>query len=476
MPDTRPLVLDVDGTFLRTDMLMECFWAGLGRAPLATLRAVFAHMRDRAALKAALARIAPLRVDLLPVNAQVAELAEGARGEGREVILASASDISLVGPLADHAGMDGVLASDGVTNLRGEAKASALTDIFGKGEFIYAGDSRTDLPVWQASGHAIVVGHAGGAARKLAGGRVGVTELAHGWRWVDLARAMRPHQWVKNALLILPMLAAQDFGLAPLLLVLLGIVAFSAAASCIYIVNDLLDLEADRLHPTKCRRPFASGKVPIAAGMVACGVLGLLALGIGAALGWKFLGVVVLYMILSLAYSLRLKRLRWVDIATLAALYTLRVVAGAAASQVDASVFMLVFIFPVFLTLGCVKRLTELTLAKTDERLPGRGYGRLDRGDLLNVASLGMAGAMVIFFMYSFSDQARALYPNQWLLWMAEIPIGAWLFRMIRLGYFGQQDYDPIVFALRDKRGIGLLLITLALMFFAAGLWPRFFG
>ena len=205
-------------------------------------------------------------------------------------------------------------------------------------------------------------------------------------------------------------------------------------------------------------------------------LLGLLALGMGAYLGPWFLLVVAFYMALSLAYSLKLKRMRWVDIFTLAALYTLRVVAGAAASKVDASVFMLIFIFPIFVTLGCVKRLTELTLATSDERLPGRGYGRPDRSDLLNVAGLGMVGAMVIFFLYSFSAQAQALYPTQWLLWVALIPIGAWLFRMIRLGWWGKQDYDPIVFALRDKRGIGLLLITLSLMFYAAGLWQKWFG
>ena len=137
---------------------------------------------------------------------------------------------------------------------------------------------------------------------------------------------------------------------------------------------------------------------------------------------------------------------------------------------------MLIFIFPVFISLGCVKRLTELTLATSDARLPGRGYGRGDRGDLLNVAGLGTAGALLIFFLYTLSDQARALYPSQWILWVAMIPIAVWLIRMVRLGYFGKQDYDPIVFAMRDKRGIGLLLLTLSLMFYAAGLWQSWFG
>jgi 4-hydroxybenzoate polyprenyltransferase len=261
-----------------------------------------------------------------------------------------------------------------------------------------------------------------------------------------------------------------------LMLVLLGIVAFSAAASSIYIINDLLDLEADRLHPTKCKRPFAAGTVPIKIGMITYVVLTIFSLAIAASLGTAFFGVIVVYMILSLAYSLKLKRMRWVDIACLASLYTLRVVAGAAATGVDASVHMLVFIFPVFISLGCVKRMTELALATTDDRLPGRGYGRLDRPDLLNVAGLGTFGALLIFFLYSFSDQADALYPTKWLLWVALVPLSFWLIRMVSLGYQGKQDYDPIVFAMRDKIGMGIIMITLALMFYAAGLYAQWFG
>ncbi len=465
----RPLVLDADGTLLRTDMLLEGAWAGLGRDPVATVRACVTHLGDRARLTAELARIAPLRTDLLPVEPAIIDLMENARAAGREVALASASDAALVERLAADHGIGRVFASDGRTNLKGAEKAAALVDAYGEGGFDYAGNDRSDLAIWKRGAGAIVVGDAGGAAEQLSGHEI--TRIPGGWAWRDLVRALRPHQWVKNVLLVLPMLAAHDFSRATLLMVLFGMAAFSAAASCIYLVNDLLDLEADRLHPTKCRRPFASGAVPIGAGMAATLGLGVLALGLGAALGPAFLGVVVLYMALSLAYSLRLKRMRWIDIATLAALYTLRVVAGAAASGVEASVFMLIFIFPIFVTLGCVKRLTELTLATGDAPLPGRGYGRPDRGDLLNVAMLGTVGALVIFFLYSFSDQARVLYPDRWLLWVALLPISWWLLRMVRLGWYGKQDYDPIVFALKDKRGIGLLLITLSLMFYAAGLW-----
>lgn len=476
MSDNRPLVLDVDGTFLKTDMLFECFWAGLGRDPIATLKTVAQNFRQPAVLKSKLAEIAEIRTDLLPVNEDVKALAETAKADGRDVVLASASDISQVSRLAaDHGLSDRVFASTPEKNLKGAAKAEALNDAYGQGGYDYAGNEPTDMPIWTDSAMPVVVGDAGSASKLKGQGRE-LVEIDAGWTPRDLIRALRPHQYVKNVLLFLPVLAAHDFTMSTLLLVLLGIVAFSAAASTIYIVNDLLDLEADRLHPTKCRRPFASGAVPIGVGMITCAVLAVIALGLGALLGGPFLGVIIVYMTLSLAYSLKLKRMRWVDIACLASLYTLRVVAGAAASGVEASVFMLVFIFPVFIALGCVKRLTELTLATSDERLPGRGYGRTDRSDLLNVAGIGTFGALLVFFLYSFSEQSQALYPSRWLLWVALVPLAIWLIRMVKLGYEGKQDYDPIVFAMKDKMGVGIILMTLSLMFYAAGLWQQWFG
>ncbi|NVJ96460.1 MAG: UbiA family prenyltransferase [Marivivens sp.] len=474
MTVSKPLVLDIDGTLLRTDMLFENVWAGLGTDPIRTIKAGVTLFRKPARLKEAVYNIADIRVDLLPVNTEALEFAKAAQADGREVILASASDERLVQALADHNGFDGAIGSKDGRNLKGANKAAALVERYGKGGFDYAGDDSSDTAIWDVADKAIIVGTAGGAAARYPSEKVTTFDAPH--KTSEAIRAMRPHQWVKNVLLFLPMIAAHQFGLVSFGLIILGIMAFSAAASCIYIVNDLLDLEADRLHVKKCKRPFAAGTVPIKTGMMICAGLGVFALGLGAFLGIAFFGVVALYMILSLAYSLKLKRMRWIDIFTLASLYTIRVVAGAAASRVDASVFILIFIFPIFVTLGCVKRLTELTLATNDDRLPGRGYGRPDRPDLLNVGILGMIGALVIFFLYSFSEQARMLYPSQWLLWVALIPIAAWLNRMVRLGWYGKQDYDPIVFALKDKRGIGLLLITLSLMFYSAGLWQKWFG
>ncbi|WP_420861086.1 UbiA family prenyltransferase [Algirhabdus cladophorae] len=474
--DKTPLVLDVDGTFLKTDMLFECFWAGLGKDPLGVIKTSIRHFREPAVLKAKLAEIATVNTGLMPVVPEVKAKAEAAMAEGREVILASASDQSQVKQLAaDHGFSETVFASDGQTNLKGKAKAAALVEAYGASGFDYAGNEPTDMPIWNEARAAIVVGDAASAKTLTTAGKP-VEEIEQDWTPRALIKALRPHQYVKNVLLFLPALAAHAFDLGTLALVLLGIAAFSMAASSIYIINDLLDLEADRLHPKKCRRPFAAGTVPIRIGMITYAVLTVVSLSIAASLGPAFLGVILVYIVLSLAYSLKLKRMRWVDIAVLATLYTLRVVAGAAASGVDASVFMLIFIFPVFIALGCVKRMTELALATTDDRLPGRGYGRPDMGDLLNVAGLGTVGALLIFFMYSFSEQAVTLYPTRWILWLALVPLAAWLLRMVRLGYQGKQDYDPIVFAMRDKKGLGLIMITLGLMFYAAGLYAQWFG
>lgn len=476
MAKNKPLVLDLDGTYLKTDMLYECFWAGLGNDPVATLKACATHFRQRAVLKSKLAQIAQLRCDLLPVNPEVEALAQAARAEGRAVHLASASDRSLVAAVAGaHGYSETVYASDGATNMKGAAKAQALVADFGLAGFDYAGNEAVDTAIWEQGDAAVVVG-APKEAEKLRRSGKAVTEIANKTSAKDMLRAIRPHQWVKNILLFLPLFAAHEFGLMSWLSVLLGMVAFSTAASSIYIINDLLDLEADRLHVKKKFRPFASGAVPIKYGMLLFVALAVMTLSIAALLGAYFLTVVVGYMLVSLAYSMWLKRMRWVDVAMLATLYTLRVVAGAAASDVTVSGYMLVFIFPIFITLGCVKRLTELFAATDDARLPGRGYARPDRRALLNLGILGIFGALLLFFLYSLTDHAAALYPTQGLLWLALVPIALWLIRMLTLGYQGKQDHDPIVFALKDKQGLGILMFTLSLMFYAAGLWQQWFG
>jgi 4-hydroxybenzoate polyprenyltransferase len=354
-------------------------------------------------------------------------------------------------------------------NMSGATKAKVLVERYGKGGYAYAGDQKVDREVWQSAGEALVVGRHRAIVNELEAQGVEVTQLRKTWSRRSLAMGLRPHQWVKNVLLFLPLIAAHRMDGSGIWATLLAAAAFSAAASSIYIINDLLDLEADRQHPKKRFRPLAAGNVRIPDAMAMSFLLGVFALTVAFLMGWAVLSIVSLYMFLSLTYSLKLKKMRWVDIATLATLYTLRVIAGALAAQVVASGWLIAFIFPMFLSLGCVKRLTELTLAKSDGKVPGRGYTPRDRGDLLNVAGLGTFAALLIFVIYTFGSNAGALYTDIWMLRLAIFPLALWQIRMIYLGWHGKQDYDPLVFAMRDTTGLLIIAITMLILFFAAG-------
>jgi len=462
----KPLVLDADGTLLATDMLFECCWAALGKNPLACLKAGFFNLNNIAKLKQEMAKIAQLDVTSLPVRPEVMALCQTAKSENRTVVIASGSDRSLVANLSKSVGFgDDYLASDGQENLTSSRKSDALVARFGAGKFDYIGDSHADIAVWKTADQAIAVAPNNRLLAKI--GRE-VQVIGTPTRTKDIIRAFRPQQWIKNILLFLPLLAAHRTDLAGIMLVLWGIAAFSAAASSIYIVNDLLDLAADRQHKTKHNRPFASGAVPIQTGMVSGFGLAVFALAVAGLHSWGLLAIIALYMVLSLSYSLILKRLRWVDVATLAALYTLRVVAGSLAAGVEMSGWLAAFIFPVFLALGCVKRLVELGKAENELQLPGRGYARRDRGDLLNIAITAAVAAMVVFGLYSYSEMALLLYQQPWELRFAGVALALWLARMIRRGWQGRMNYDPIVFALRDPPGLILIGIGAVLLYHAA--------
>ncbi|NOR64230.1 MAG: UbiA family prenyltransferase [Rhodobacteraceae bacterium] len=452
-----PLVVDVDDSLLKTDLLMECFWAALGKHPLLCLMAVFTLFNNRALLKARLAQLASLDTALLPRRGAVQTLISGARGE---VVLASGSDISLVESLSQQLGLEAApMGSDGKTNLTGANKAKALVARYGAGQFTYVGDSVKDIPVWDVAAGGYCVAPSDKLASKLRAAGVKIEPIGEAAKPANLFRALRPRQWLKNILLFLPLLAAHRADFAGFTLAMWGVAIFSAAASSIYIVNDLMDLEADRKHETKCNRPFASGAVSILSGMGASVALALGALGGALLHSWQLGAIIALYMVLSLSYSLGLKRLRWVDIAMLASLYTLRVVAGSVAVGVAMSGWLGAFIFPVFLALGGVKRLIELGKTKSEAALPGRGYARRDREDLRNIAITASVGAIVVYLLYTYGAVASTLYQNLFEIRFAAIPVALWLGRMIYLGWHGRMDYDPIVFALRDPIGLTLIAV-----------------
>ena len=466
---TLPLVVDIDGSLLKTDMLLESFWAAMGRHPVLCLLAVFKLIFQKAALKKRLAELSALDVSLLPFREEVIELLQRAQKDGREVILASGSDRTLVEPLSLRLGLNSEpMASDGLTNLTGRAKAEALTARYGAKGFIYLGDSMADLPVWSAGEGGYIVATNPKLGKKAEEAGLSLTPVGKPNSGLALLKALRPHQWVKNVLLLLPLIASHRADMVSILLALWGIAVFSAAASSIYIVNDLMDLAADRKHKTKCNRPFASGSATILSGMGMTVALAIVALGGAALHSWQLAAIILLYMALSLSYSMGLKRLRWVDISTLAALYTLRVVAGSVAVGVAMSGWLGAFVFPVFLALGGVKRLIELGKAEDDAQLPGRGYAKKDRADLRNIAITASVGAIVVYSLYTYSEIAATLYKNLFEIRLAAIPVALWLGRMIYRGWQGRMDYDPIVFALRDPIGLALMASGAFLLVHAA--------
>jgi 4-hydroxybenzoate polyprenyltransferase/phosphoserine phosphatase len=448
-----PLCVDLDGTLLRTDTLQEAAlavalsdWRALGR-----LRPWLKG--GRAYLKQQLAARWSYDVATLPYNTEVIALIERARAEGRHVVLCTAADRQVANAIAEHLKLfDEVIASDGTSNLRGPAKAEALVQRFGRQGFCYIGNDSTDLAVWQQAASAIVVG--GSAGLRRAAARVCDVEAA-----VDrpmplgraLAKALRPHQWSKNLLCLVPVLASGATDVGGWVAAIGAMLAFCATASAIYLMNDLSDLRADRAHPRKRNRPFASGALPLLWGVALAPAL-LLA---GGVLGWLSgaLWVVCLYAALSTAYTLRLKELPLVDTFVLAALYTVRVIAGGVASGHPTSLWLLGFSAFLFLSLALIKRVSELTrlAAAMQKSAPRRGYRVQDLAMLQQLGCASSFASAVVLSLYVQSDVALTTYHLPQALWGAIPLLLFWQCRLWLATSRGYMHDDPIVYAASDR-------------------------
>ena len=360
-----PLVVDLDGTLIASDLLIESIVRLLRDQPLAFLALPGWLLRGRAHLKGEVARRVELDPTLLPYRAGLLEYVRAEHDRGRKVILATASDERLAQPVAAHLGcFDKVLASDGKSNLSGERKRARLVEQLGERGFDYIGNESRDLPVWSSARKAIVVSTNPRLLRAVA--RVTDAESAFTDRRASLREyvsALRPEHWLKNLLVFVTLFAAHLF-FSPVAVArtLIGFAAFCCCASGGYLVNDLLDLEADRRHPQKRLRPFASGRLPLGYAVVIAPALLILGGLMGAMLSPRVLGLLLLYVALTLTYSLSLKRVALLDILVLATLYTLRIVAGAAALVVWPSVWLIGFSMFLFTSLAFVKRYAELVI------------------------------------------------------------------------------------------------------------------
>lgn len=446
-----PLCVALDGTLVTTDTAQESLCALMRRWPvLARLPGWL--LRGRAHAKARLAEEAGLDAALLPYDERVLAFLRAEKAGGRRLVLASTADRRIAEAVAAHLGLfDEVIAPDGLRDPQGWALAEALRARFGDG-FAYAGSGGGDLPVWETAGAAVLVNAPAGVVRAVE--RLTRVEAVLGRRrpWLPaLLRALRPHQWVKNTLVFVPALAAGAlFDLPAHANAVLTFLAFCCTASAIYLINDLTDLEADRRHPHKRARPFASGALPIGHGVAAVPLL----LGAGAALAGSAgaLGVLVLYAAASLLYSLKLKSYPLVDIFMLASLYSIRLFAGGEATGYGVSMWLLAFSSFLFFSLATVKRVAELAGRPQDasERVSGRGYFPADFGilQLMGVSASFVSAAVLALYVQQdlVAPRPEGVHP----VW-AIVPLTLfWQCRIWLATARGWMLDDPIVFAAKD--------------------------
>jgi 4-hydroxybenzoate polyprenyltransferase/phosphoserine phosphatase len=458
---TTPLCVDLDGTLIRSDVLLESFVLLIKRNPLYLLLVPFWLLRGKAALKAQIAARVKLNPAALPYEADLLDWLRSERAAGRSIWLCTATNKTFAQDIASHLGLfDGVLASDHESNLAGEAKAAQLVQRFGDRGFDYCGNERRDLAIWRRARGAIVVNAGSQLERQAAK----LTELARTFpvrsRPLRAAiRALRPHQWAKNALILVPLLAAHRLSDPGAVLEgLLAFVAFSLCASSVYLLNDLLDLEADRAHPRKSKRPFAAGDLSLLTGLLLAPCLLGGAIAIAAFLPQKFWLVLATYYTLTCAYSFGLKGLVIVDALALAGLYTLRIIAGAAAVSVPLSFWLLLFSVFLFLSLAFVKRFAELENLRRRQRLraAGRGY---HIEDLSLLQSLGTASgylSVLVLALYINSPDIQALYSRPKVVWSLCVLMLYWISRVWMTAQRGEMHDDPVVFALKDRQSLAV--------------------
>jgi 4-hydroxybenzoate polyprenyltransferase len=459
---TRPLCVAFDGAVITTRVLSERMALLFRRKPWAALALPIWMLGGRDRLRERLAAVTQLDATSLPYRAPLISALKLSRESGRRVILATATELQAAEEVAQYLGVfDEVCAATGKTKLNARNLREALQAAYPDG-FDFIGQSHVDLPILETAARGFIVGASPStaqAAKRLQ--RVTVVSRRPSIV-LALVKELRPHQWAKNALVLLPCLLANN--VAVFSMFARGAVAaatFSLCASAGYVFNDLLDLEADRIHATKAKRPFASGALPIIFGFPLFLVLLAVSFSLAAAfLPVAFSAMLLAYFVGTVSYSLYLKRLLMLDVLVLAALYTHRIVSGGIATLVPVSAWLLGFSMFFFTSLAFAKRFVELHALGSNEKVKNRGYFRVD---LPMVTAMGTASgyiAALVFMLYVESSAVRVQYREPAVLWLVLPALLYWLGRIWLLAGRGQMQEDPVKFALRDRQSLVCVVIV----------------
>ncbi len=468
-----PLCVDLDGTLIKTDLLWESLLVLLKQNPLSIFLLPLWLLKGKASFKHEIARRVTLDASTLPYDQDLLEFLSNERQSGRELVLATASHVSFARAVASHLELfdERVFGSDASINLKGERKVALLVERYGTRRFAYAGNSTADLPVWAEANEAIVVNASAGLVSRAQALTTVSRVFSEPVKWLkQVAKALRVHQWAKNVLVFIPVVASHQLTNSTLMMQAgLAFLSFSFSASSVYIINDCLDLAADRRHPRKKHRPFASGNLSIPFGLLlaaACLLGGVL---LACVLPPLFLIVLAGYLALTTGYSFYLKQFVLLDVIVLAQLYTVRVYGGGAATGVAPSHWLLTFSLFLFLSLALVKRFTELRVISQAEGkgLHGRGYWVTD---LEHISSIGTASgllAVLVLALYISSKEVLLLYSHADVLWLVCPVMLYWISRVWMLAYRNRMDDDPVVFAVKDPKSYVMAAMIGAILFFA---------
>lgn len=459
-----PICIDLDGTIIHSDLLVETFILLLKTNPLYLLYIPFWLIKGKAFMKSEIAKKTNLNPVALPYNIEFINWLNSQRLAGRNLWLCTASNYRLANTVASHLQIfQGVIASDDRYNLSGTNKANLLVEKFGEKCFDYCGNDNADLAVWNVCHKAIIVN----GSKKLHVKTAKASEIIASFpkktnQFRSILKALRLHQWTKNLLIFVPLITAHKLT-DPILFVnaAIAFIAFGLCASSVYLLNDMLDLESDRLHPRKSKRPFASGDLPIIYGfaliptLLTCSLVPILILGV------PFMIVLGSYYLLTVAYSFGLKSIVLIDVITLAGLYTLRIIAGAIAINVPLSFWLLLFSIFIFLSLALVKRYAELDNLRLAGKINvvGRGYNTNDMPTLFSLGTTSGYLSVLVLALYINSTEINSQYHHPQIIWLLCIIFLYWISRVWMITHKGDMHDDPVMFAIKDRVSIATGLL-----------------